>query len=151
MHSALSLPSILSSSYNEKNITDTVLCFLKDWKTFIQKGLKHQNILIFETTSPIFMGISPFSQIFPQTSRTLSISTYLEEAVEILGRGDKESARNLLRQAGIELLDSPGELGEHGGVRKILRHESFTYYFLFIYFLYNILFTMDLRSYSTCF
>lgn len=39
----------------------------------------------------------------------------LEEAVEILGRGDKESARNLLRQAGIELLDSPGELGEHGG------------------------------------
>ncbi|XP_050719963.1 mucin-5AC-like isoform X2 [Eriocheir sinensis] len=38
----------------------------------------------------------------------------LEEAVEILGRGDKESARNLLRQAGIELLDSPGELGEHG-------------------------------------
>ncbi|XP_063870292.1 BRCA2-interacting transcriptional repressor EMSY-like isoform X4 [Scylla paramamosain] len=38
----------------------------------------------------------------------------LEEAVEILGRGDKESARNLLRQAGIELLDSPVELGEHG-------------------------------------
>ncbi|MPC22840.1 hypothetical protein E2C01_015867 [Portunus trituberculatus] len=37
-----------------------------------------------------------------------------EEAVEILGRGDKESARNLLRQAGIELLDSPVELGEHG-------------------------------------
>ncbi|KAK8731643.1 hypothetical protein OTU49_007403, partial [Cherax quadricarinatus] len=39
----------------------------------------------------------------------------LEEAVEILGRGDKESARNLLRQAGIELLDSPGDIGEHGG------------------------------------
>ncbi|ROT78590.1 EMSY protein [Penaeus vannamei] len=39
----------------------------------------------------------------------------LEEAVEILGRGDKESARNLLRQAGIELLDSPGDLGEQGG------------------------------------
>lgn len=38
--------------------------------------------------------------------------------MEILGRGDKESARNLLRQAGIELLDSPGELGEHGGVKK---------------------------------
>lgn len=39
----------------------------------------------------------------------------LEEAVEILGRGDKESARNLLRQAGIELLDSPGDLSEQGG------------------------------------
>nr|XP_045624212.1 flocculation protein FLO11-like [Procambarus clarkii] len=39
----------------------------------------------------------------------------LEEAVEILGRGDKESARNLLRQAGIELLDSPGDIGEQGG------------------------------------
>ncbi|CAL4102690.1 unnamed protein product, partial [Meganyctiphanes norvegica] len=38
----------------------------------------------------------------------------LEEAVEILGRGDKESARNLLRQAGIELLDSPGDM-EHSG------------------------------------
>ncbi|XP_066941820.1 BRCA2-interacting transcriptional repressor EMSY isoform X2 [Macrobrachium rosenbergii] len=39
----------------------------------------------------------------------------LEEAVEILGRGDKESARNLLRQAGIELLDSPGDIVEQGG------------------------------------
>ncbi|KAK4311246.1 hypothetical protein Pmani_017239 [Petrolisthes manimaculis] len=39
----------------------------------------------------------------------------LEEAVEILGRGDKESARNLLRQAGIELLDSPGDVGDHAG------------------------------------
>lgn len=47
---------------------------------------------------------------------------FSEEAVEILGRGDKESARNLLRQAGIELLDSPGELGEHGGVSTDLRH-----------------------------
>ncbi|KAK7084576.1 hypothetical protein SK128_014771, partial [Halocaridina rubra] len=37
------------------------------------------------------------------------------EAVEILGRGDKESARNLLRQAGIELLDSPGDIFEQGG------------------------------------
>ncbi|XP_076052935.1 uncharacterized protein LOC143032307 isoform X2 [Oratosquilla oratoria] len=33
----------------------------------------------------------------------------LEEAVEILGRGDRESARNILRQAGIELLDSDVE------------------------------------------
>lgn len=49
-------------------------------------------------------------------SQECGLFTFSEEAVEILGRGDKESARNLLRQAGIELLDSPGELGEHGGV-----------------------------------
>lgn len=47
-----------------------------------------------------------------------------EEAVEILGRGDKESARNLLRQAGIELLDSPGDLGEQGGVSRELLQED---------------------------
>lgn len=42
----------------------------------------------------------------------------LEEAVEILGRGDKESARNLLRQAGIELLDSPGDM-DHSGFSSV--------------------------------
>ncbi|KAF2364480.1 Acyl-CoA thioester hydrolase/bile acid-CoA amino acid N-acetyltransferase [Trinorchestia longiramus] len=35
----------------------------------------------------------------------------LEEAMEVLGRGDKESARSLLLQAGIELLDSPADAG----------------------------------------
>lgn len=53
---------------------------------------------------------------------------FSEEAVEILGRGDKESARNLLRQAGIELLDSPGDLSEQGGVRIHSYNFIFSHY-----------------------
>ncbi|XP_018008771.1 flocculation protein FLO11 isoform X2 [Hyalella azteca] len=44
-------------------------------------------------------------------SNNLRDGRWLEEAMEVLGRGDKESARSLLLQAGIEFLDSPADAG----------------------------------------
>lgn len=63
---------------------------------------------------------------------------HTEEAVEILGRGDKESARNLLRQAGIELLDSPGD-----GVRIVERKFQLLHLALTLYFEFIVSFAFD--------